>query len=197
DPNHPEKPVYTLPRKIYYNTVVTGRLHNSNHPYVGWSSVGAAITKVKYQAAHEVYNNIFLVGDGRPGGRDFYANSGWEIYDGNVYWHYKTGSPWLRLHTSSGIKKGVLDVVLLKSSQAYADSQVYYPPGWENSGLSQDPKLDHTTYKPMAPWCTIGAVDLRKTHWPGTDAYDLFRGAIPVPPVFGMNDGGYDGQATE
>ena len=96
---------YTWPRKFYYNTIVTGQTVGAA-VYVGWGLFG--LTATNSQATHEVYNNIFHVMDGRPGGRDFDATTGREIYDGNVYWHYQVGSPsnyrspWRLLHMSTG-----------------------------------------------------------------------------------------------
>ena len=130
------------------------------------------------QAIHEVYNNIFHVIDGRPGGRDFYATTGREIYDGNVYWYYQVGSPWRLLHMSTGINNGTLTTVSqLRASQAFLDSQAYYAPGWEHSGLSVDPQLDGT-YKPQAASCQTGAVNLTTRGWPGTASYEAWRGAM-------------------
>lgn len=186
---------YTLPRKIYYNTIVTGRTFDKGHPYVGWSLFGAMIPNVKSEATHEVYNNIFLVIDGRPGGRDFDAISGWEIYDGNVYWHYqkaspsKYKSPWRFLNTSSGTIDGnqgtLITVTQLRDSQACEDSKTYYPPGWEYSGLSENPKLDRRDYRPREAKCLTGAVNLTQTCWPWTSDYEPSRGAVPVSPVRG------------
>jgi hypothetical protein len=174
--SHGSPVTYTWPRKLYYNTIVTGRTTGPNHhPYVGWFLF---LAKAPYsQAPHEVYNNIFNVIDGRPGGRDFDATSGREIYDGNVYWHYQLvspsryKSPWRFLHTSTGSidgNKGKL--VTVTELRAYA-------PGWETSGLSEDPQLD-SAYKPQNVSCQTGAVDLTAKGWPGTDSYEAWRGAI-------------------
>ena len=154
--------------------IVTGQ--TAGGVYVGWSLYGA--TASSSQATHEVYNNIFHVIDGRPGGRDFYATTGREIYDGNVYWHYQVGSPWRLLHMSTGINNGTLTTVSqLRASQAFLDSQTYYAPGWENSGLSVDPQLD-STYKPQTASCQTGAVNLTTKGWPGTASYEAWRGAM-------------------
>src|SRR5262245_10086535 len=82
-------------------------------------------------------------------------------------------SPWRFIHTSTGCIDGELDphrsltVEDLRASQAFTDSQVYYAPGWEYSGLSVDPQLD-SAYKPHAAPCLICAVDLTGRGWPGT-----------------------------
>ncbi|MEO7838958.1 MAG: hypothetical protein ABIU06_06385 [Anaerolineales bacterium] len=179
-PSHVSSTTYTWPRKLYYNTIVTGQTAGGND--VGW----ACATATNSQAIHEVYNNIFNVIDGRPGGRDFDATTGNEIYDGNVYWYFYKGNspsedkfPWRLLHMSSGIAKPPLtDVTQLRKSQAFIDSQAYYTPGWEKSGLSEDPQLDWA-YKPHNASCQTGAVNLTtKDDWPGTDCYEAWRGAI-------------------
>lgn len=180
--SHGAPKAFTWPRKLYYNTIVTGRI--TGGPDVGWALFGAtAQPNLISQAPHEVYNNIFVVLDGRPGGRDFDATSGREIYDGNIYWYYFSlpalvRSPWRLLHMSNGTNHlGIITVSQLRTSQAFIDSQAYYAPGWENSGLSLDPQLDHT-YKPQATSCQTGAVDLTTTGWPGTATYEAWRGAI-------------------
>ena len=179
--SHGSPTVYTWPRKFYYNTIVTGQTVGG--PVVGWGLFGATATNS--QATHEVYNNIFDVIDGRPGGRDFDATTGREIYDGNVYWHYQVDSPshfrspWQLLHMSPDITihDTFTTVVELRASQAFLDSQTYYPPGWESSGLSVDPQLD-STYKPQTASCQTGAVNLTTKGWPGTASYEAWRGAM-------------------
>ena len=172
---------YTWPRKLYYNTIVTGAF--TGNGYVAWSLLGA--TAPHSQTPQEVYNNVLHVLDGRPGGRDFYAHTGREIYDGNVYWHWRNGSPsgyrspWRIVHTSTGRiqDESLQTVTQLRASQAFLDSQIYYPPGWEASGLSVDPQLD-VNYKPQNPACHTGAVDLTAKGWPGTATYEPWRGAL-------------------
>jgi hypothetical protein len=180
---------FMVPRKIYYNTIVTGRKFNEEHLYVGWSYFGSKGRDLTSPAQHEVYNNIFLVGDGRPGGRDFDAVSQQEIYDGNVYWRYWDGSPsavkspWHQLWVSSQKLpiKGLMTVEELHR-MAYPDSHLYYPPGWEKSGLSDDPQLDFDSYMPKARSCRRGAVNLKNKGWPGTSDNQRWRGAIePFP----------------
>jgi hypothetical protein len=178
---HGSPTVYTWPRKFYYNTIVTGQTVGAVVD-VGWGLFSS--TAANNQATREVYNNIFHVMDGRPGGRDFYATTGREIYDGNVYWHYQVGapsnyrSPWRFLHMSTGVNDGTLTTVSqLRASQAFTDSRAYYAPGWENSGLSVDTQLD-STYKPQTASCQTGAVNLTTKGWPGTASYEAWRGAM-------------------
>ncbi len=173
--------VYAEPWKVYYNTVRTGRL--AGGVYVGWGISGPRAEHC--EAPHEVFNNILLVLDGRPGARDFFAHTGREIYDGNVYWWYRTPSPsrykspWRFIHTSRGdiIDQSVQTVTHLRASQAFDDSQAYYAPGWEASGLSVDPELDPED-RPRNVQCQSGAVDLTNTGWPGTEDYQPWRGAL-------------------
>jgi hypothetical protein len=178
-PSHMSSNEYAWPRKLYYNTIVTGR--TCSGPDVGWSLPKAH----NPQGTHEVYNNIFVVLDGRPGGRDFDATSGREIYDGNVYWCYFTNvkhvlSPWRELQTSANplpLHLPFSTVAELQASQAFLDSQRYYPPGWEYSGLSEDPQLDND-YKPQNPSCQTGAVNLTGKPLKGVIPYEWWRGAI-------------------
>jgi hypothetical protein len=175
---------YTWPRKLYYNTIVTGPNPASYHHYVGWSLLGAK-QDIGSQALHEVYNNIFLVKDGRFGGKDFVAYSGREIYDGNVYWNYgqeEKNTPWQSLWVSTQETPiHIATIAELRTSQACEDSRAYYAPGWEYSGLNVDPDLD-SGYKPREELCKKGAVDLtelkKKDGWPGIDSYEAWRGAI-------------------
>jgi len=177
-PSHISSDQFSWPRKLYYNTIVTGKICGG--PDVGWA-LPKATTQ---QGTHEVYNNIFLVADGRPGGRYFDATSAHEIYDGNVCWCYFTYvkhvmSPWRELQTSAGtINLPFSTVSEFKASQAFNDSQHNYPPGWEFSGLSEDPRLDQD-YKPHNPNCKTGAVDLRGKSLKGITSYDPWRGAVP------------------
>jgi hypothetical protein len=168
---------HTIPRKLYYNTIKT---RTAGASYVGWALFGA--TTAVNEARHEVYNNI-LQSSGRAGGRDFYAYSGREIYDGNVYFDYQAQSPWSLLHVTGDagqdvVLKDVITVTHLRQSKALADSMKYYPPGWESAGVSSiDPQLD-TAYRPGAPACQNGAINLTGKGWPGTNSYENWRGAV-------------------
>jgi hypothetical protein len=178
---------YTWPRKLYYNTIISGRTTDEIHDYVGWFLGNA--TALNHQARHEVLNNIFLVIDGKYGGRDFDATSGRENYDGNVYWGYGDDLhpvdkyPWQRIHViendvSKVLHNEIRTVRQLRASPAFVNSQVYYPPGWECSGLSESPRLDRN-YRPRAESCKKGAVNLTLSGWPGTEKkYEPWRGAV-------------------
>lgn len=175
----------TIPWKLYHNTIVTGINGLPTLSYVGLGQFGTRTALV--EAPHEVYNNIILVRNGRPLGRDTWVDTGAEIYDGNVYWGWSSyrspsgyRSIWRYLHLSAGDVNGetssIADVDTLRDL-ARQDSRVYYPPGWESAGLSVDPKLS-AYYKPFNPIIASGAVDLTESGWPGTSVYKAWRGAV-------------------
>jgi len=179
----------TIPWKLYHNTIVAGIDPSappaSDYIGVGQFGVPCAVT----EAPHEVFNNIILVRDGRPLGRDTWACGGAEIYDGNVYcgWSNPSSSTytsiWRFLHRFSGIVDGenplgsIGDLGKLRLLTR-EDSQLYYPPGWEARGLFADPQLS-IGYRPLNPAVASGAVDLTATGWPGTSVYKPWRGAVP------------------
>ena len=188
---HGEASGYASPWKIYHNTIVKGLVQNSKIVWVGWDYFGG-VNAANHQAAHEVYNNVFAIPNGTPGGRDFRTNRaspGHEIYDGNVYWHYRTGSqsgyksPWgAFLHTSAGtVDPQALALSTVAQLRAHgsvlADTQVYYAPGWEASGLSVDPQLD-ANYRPANTAVHTGAVNITAKPWPDTTVYEAHRGAV-------------------
>ena len=173
--------VYSMPRKFYYNTVVSTEMPfaGSNSSYLDMSEFGRGATN--HQAPHEVFNNIFKVRKLISPLVD--ANSGNFIMDGNIYWRPVSGNPhWRFINTSGGLIDGAFPVVMdtvakLRATQALADSQAYYPPGWEASGLDVDPDLD-ADYKPRATSVKTGAVDLTGKGWPGTSVHEAHRGAV-------------------
>jgi hypothetical protein len=183
---------HTIPWKLYQNTIVVGIDYNAPFasPYVGVDLFGNDQAIV--DAPHEVYNNIILVRDGRPLGRDTWVNTGGEIYDGNVYWGWSNPPPtdysnytsmWVILHRSGGLitygdnPKGSIGNVDKLRNLAVGDSQAYYSPGWEAAGLSVDPQLD-AAYKPLNVALASGAVNLTERGWPGTSLYKPWRGAV-------------------
>ncbi|MGH4010069.1 MAG: hypothetical protein ACRDTH_18265, partial [Pseudonocardiaceae bacterium] len=176
----------TIPWKLYQNTIVTGINGIPHVSYVGLGQFGNSTAIV--EAPHEVYNNIILVRDGPPLGRDAWADTAAEIYDGNVYWGWSNPSLssytsiWRFLHRSAGLvdgenPKGSIGDVNKLRGLALQDSRMYYPPGWESAGLSADPKLD-ADYKPLNPDIATGAINLTATRWPGTSVYKPWRGAV-------------------
>jgi hypothetical protein len=179
---------YTIPWKLYQNTIVAGIDESSpfaSH-FVGVDLFGD--DQAIIDAPHEVYNNIILVRDGRPLGRDTWVNTGGEIYDGNVYWGWSNPSPshytslWVMLHRSEDVilgesPKGSIGDVDKLRNLALEDSRTYYEPGWEAAGLSVDPQLD-AAYKPLNAAVASGAVNLTATGWPGTSVYRPWRGAV-------------------
>jgi hypothetical protein len=177
----------TIPWKFYNNTIVTGITSLPVLSYVGIGQFGDANAIV--EARHEVYNNVILVQDGRPLGRDTWVNTGAEIYDGNVYWGWRNPSSsgytsiWRFLHRSAGLVDGenppasIGDVDKLRSL-ARDDSKKYYAPGWEAAGIEADPQLDSQYRPPHNSILATGAVDLTNTSWPGTSVYRPWRGAV-------------------
>jgi hypothetical protein len=185
---------HTIPWKLYHNTIVVGIDANApfESPYVGVDLFGD--DQAIADAPDEVYNNIIVVRDGRPLGRDTWVNKNTrgeirEIYDGNVYWGWSNPPPtdyanytslWVSLHRSGEVVSGedgrIGDVDKLRNL-ALADSRVYYPPGWEAAGLSVDPQLD-AAYKPLNAAVASGAVDLTAKGWPSTRPYKPWRGAV-------------------
>jgi hypothetical protein len=184
---------HTIPWKLYHNTIVVGIDASAPFasPYVGVDLFGN--DQANADAPHEVYNNIIVVRDGRPLGRDTWVNRNprgqiGEIYDGNVYWGWSDQSSsgytslWVFLHRSDGLVTGnnppssIGDVDKLRNL-ALEDSQEYYPPGWEAAGLSVDPQLD-AAYRPLNAAVASGAVNLTAKGWPGTRPYKPWRGAV-------------------
>jgi hypothetical protein len=164
----------TIPWKFYNNTIVTGIPSLPINSYVGIGQFGDASAIV--EARHEVYNNIFAVTNGRPLDRDTWANTGAEIYDGNVYWGWSNTSIWRFLHTSAGVidgenPQGSIDVGKLRSLA-----------GWETAGLSVTFRPIDSQYKPTNLLPPTGAVDLTHTGWPGTSAPKPYRGAVAPAP---------------
>lgn len=190
---------HTIPWKLYHNTIVAGidgSAPFASH-FVGVDLFGD--DQAIADAPHEVYNNIIVVRDGRPLGRDTWVNKNTrgeirEIYDGNVYWGWSDSassgytSLWVILHragvpdTFGESPKGSIGDVDKLRNLAREDSQTYYEPGWEAAGLSVDPQLVDPqlvdAYKPLNVALASGAVNLSATGWPGTSVYKPWRGAV-------------------
>lgn len=181
---------HTIPWKLYHNTIVAGIDPNAPpaSDYIGIGQFGDAGAVV--ESRHEVYNNIILVRDGRPLGRDTWTYIGAEVYDGNVYWGWSNPSPstytsiWRFLHRCAPTvvdgenPLGSIGDIDKLRDLAREDSRWFYPPGWEAAGLFADPQLQ-IDYRPLNPALASGAVDLRATGWPGTSLYKPWRGAVP------------------
>jgi hypothetical protein len=185
-------PGHTIPWKLYHNTIVAGIGAGApNDSYIGLGQFGDRGAIV--DAPHEVFNNVILVRDGRPLGRDTWVDTGAEIYDGNVYWGWS--NPSSSTYTSIwrfGHRSGETDEARLVDGEnplssigdvdklrdiARPDSRKYYDPGWEAAGLFVDPQLAGH-YQPLNPALASGAVDLTSRGWPGTGVYVPWRGAV-------------------
>lgn len=172
--------VYSMPWKLYYNTIVMDKW--SRDGYVDIAEFGRTATH--HQAPHEVFNNIIVTR--KQLGNHFDSATGNQIYDGNVYYYpVFLNLHWRFITTSTGVippgasePNGLLDTIAqMHATQAFPDSKVYYAPGWEASGLDMDPQLDGN-YSPQAAAVRTGAVDLTAKPWPGVTPYQACRGAI-------------------
>jgi hypothetical protein len=91
--SHGGEGVSEFPWKLYHNTVVVPPAPKQ-WAYLDSGRVGVPRSGsggMTSGPAHEVYNNIFVVPDGRPLSDTFDARSGLEIYDGNCLW---SGGQW-------------------------------------------------------------------------------------------------------
>lgn len=168
------------PWKFYHNTLVFGRAAaNADLSYFGARSAEFTYPGV----TNDLFNNIFK--HRANIGAAWTSNSGREIIDGNFYDGplQVTQSRWRFLYTSTGTingepgANGLNTLAELYATQAFIDSQVYYPPGWEANGAEGVIALD-ADYIPGNTDAWTGAVDLTATGWPGTDVYEAFRGAV-------------------
>lgn len=171
------------PWKLYFNTVVTGK-RAERHRYVGCGRFGLNISP---QKAHEVFNNIFVVLDGKAFARDFHTKSPTEVYDGNCLWsdgawvtHGR--GPYQRVYTSAQPAGYAINSLAKFKEDTYADSSAHYPPGWEQSGVEADPQLIGF-YEPDAPEARTGAVDISAKNWPDAAPYREQRGAKLTTPM--------------
>jgi hypothetical protein len=162
------------PWKIYNNTLLFGRDLNG----MGGGQC-YKISKSHPEHPHEVYNNIFVqIEDHWVAARARVAD-GSQIHDGNVYWR-TFGGPKQPLISRWAGKDGPLDFATLaafRASPSFQETQSYYPPGWEGSGVEADPRLDDEFYPAPDGPAAHGAVPL-PAHWPG-QAGDTYRGALP------------------
>jgi len=168
-------PMFRDPWKFYNNTVIIGR-----HPpgEVGFGRWGPSSDPVS--PTHDVYNNIFVLDFTEIWVHFLTSNLASEIYDGNVYYAVPPAAPfWNRVITSASEPDDPPETPTLAALKALVttDSQVFYPPGFEASGIDANPQLD-AGYRPSR-WgpAVRGAVDLSATGFPGATA-DAWRGAL-------------------
>ena len=163
--------------KIYNNTAIFGK-------NIDWNGAGSVVVRCheSFNGLQEVYNNIFwqiddfrILDDCRIGPK--------VIFDGNLYYRsYNNPTDplftYFDCYADPHNYKHFDSLKEFKSSQFFEESKKYYPPGWENSGVEADPKLDSEYYPdPNGPAAT-GAIDLSSKGWPGIDG-GKYRGALP------------------
>jgi hypothetical protein len=109
--------------------------------------------------------------------KDARVSDGSYIFDGNL-WYRSVVNPSTPLF-SGWDGNDFSSLSDFKASQLFIDSQTYYAPGWENSGVEADPMLNNE-YRPASgsPAAT-GAVDLSSKGWPGIDGGG-YRGVLPA-----------------
>ncbi len=167
------------PWKLYQNTFITADIVS------GYLEIGEFMentTGVK----HEAYNNIIYMTCRRYVSKAWQVHDGGEIYDGNLYWRDDVGIGFTPFFldvwnaTDSANYNCLADFM---NSARWEETQAYYGPGWENSGVEADPLLNgymDGDYRPA--WnspAASGAVDISSKGWPGTTAMS-WRGALPV-----------------
>ena len=163
------------PWKIYNNTIIFGKELNNKgagHTYT--------IKAFYPDIPHEVYNNNFIQVMDHWLSRGARVSDGSQVFDGNIYYRNvnlsEPMSSFFRLWRSSEKKQDFMSLSEFKASQFFLLSKKYYPPGWENSGIEADPKLD-SKYRPDPNGIAAkGAVSL-PSDWPGKDS-EIYRGAL-------------------
>ena len=162
------------PWKIYHNTILFGQELNGTG--VGLEYFHGLLFDPA--VPQEVYNNIIVQV------ADYWLSSGArvadgsQVFDGNLYHRIPQDASHPFLHRWSGAN-GTRDFHSLaefRVSPLFHESKRHYAPGFENSGVAADPRLDGE-YRPAAggPAAT-GAVPV-PAHWPGNRG-ETFRGAL-------------------
>jgi len=201
---------YCLPWKIYNNTIIADNSRNGN-PFTGieymdnWNSTGMN----SIATCHEVYNNIIVQRSGDEGLLEQVSvnnttlSDGPNVFDGNMYWRPVPQSHmWARnLKFADGSGSGTYySLADIKADAALvAESKKWYSPGFENSGVEEDPKFagaggdanygktwkignfnwvdEIEKYVPENPKAVSGYVDLSgRTDLPDSDS--PYRGAL-------------------
>jgi hypothetical protein len=169
-------PAFGDPWKFYNNTVIIGQHPNSEPGFGRW----VPDPNPSAPPMHVVYNNIFVIHFDQIWVQYLTSNLASEIYDGNVYYAVPPAVAfWNRVRTSAGEQGKNSPTMTLAELKALValDSQNFYAPGFEASGIDADPELD-PTYRPSI-WgpAATGAVDLSATGFPGATA-EVWRGAL-------------------
>jgi hypothetical protein len=164
------------PWKFYNNTVIIGL--NLPSGEVGFGRWGTASDPAS--PSHDVYNNIFIIDFDQMWVQYLTSNLASEIYDGNVYYAVPPAVPfWNRVRTSADQQGQDIPTTTLAALKALVttDSQNFYAPGFESSGIDGNPQLD-ANYRPsISGPAATGAVDLSATGFPGVTS-DVWRGAL-------------------
>lgn len=170
------------PWKVYNNTCKFGRdlaAKGSGLEYQFETLSGGAVIY------HEVYNNIFWQTKDYRFWRDNEVDNtiSRSIWDGNLYYCSATGTAYLSQRfesrdggSGSGVTTDHQTLAAFKAHNDFTETQGYYSPGWENSGVEGDPGLDGQYY-PTNNNARIGALDLSSKGWPGVDG-GIYRGAL-------------------
>jgi hypothetical protein len=163
------------PWKLYNNTVLIGQNPTGE---VGFGRWGPASDPGS--PTHDVYNNIFIIDFDQMWVQYLTSNLASEIYDGNVYYAVPPAAPfWNRVRTSADHEGQDILTTTLAALKALVttDSQSFYAPGFEASGIDENPQLD-ANYRPaISGPAATGAVDLSATGFPGATT-DVWRGAL-------------------
>ena len=127
----------------------------------------------------------------RPWSYRLDVTTGKDIRDGNLIVNLsgsKTYQKKKTVKTSIGLLPNPMNTVAdLRASQAFVDSQIYYPPGIDAKSVELDVTnksdvLDPNTYVPHHPQAISGAVNIVGLHIPGCFLHRPWRGAMPPAP---------------
>jgi hypothetical protein len=161
------------PWKIYNNTVIYGQDLNN-------MGIGSYYRFEVFdnKIPHEVYNNIFIQIADHFHARKVNVNTGAQILDGNLYYRSDkaTKSPIFSEWTCRSGLRNFASLNEFKKSACFRETQSYYAPGWENSGIEADPELD-ADYRPAAKGPAAKGTIKLPPLWPGTNAHQ-YRGAM-------------------
>ena len=160
------------PFKIYNNTIIF-RKSPSRH------GAGTNLLGPHKSAIHknEVYNNIFIQMDDAEILRNVNYDSGYEIYDGNIYYKdsVTNNSPIFCGFNCDATKVNFYNFETFINSNCIRNSFSYYPKGCETNSLIGDPVLNESYIPSEDGPANIGAVDIND-EWPGSNS--PFKGAL-------------------
>lgn len=160
------------PFKIYNNTVVF-RMSPSRH------GTGTSLLGPQKSTFHrnEVYNNIFIQLDDAEILRNVDCDSGYEIYDGNIYYKAsKTNNyPIFRDFICDGNKVSFYNLNSFKKSNCFFNSLSHYSKGFETNGFSGNPLIKDLYIPSKKGPANNNFVHMHKD-WP--DSNSQFIGAL-------------------